>query len=289
MSSQTLRLGEVDGPLLIFGGPYSNLQATQAIKSKAESLGIPPGQTICTGDIIAYCGDPVDTLDLIRDWGVHVVMGNCEESLGEGALDCGCGFETGSTCSLLSVDWYRFALGKINEGQKEWMRALPSRIDLTCRGRKIAIVHGSPDRMNRFIFPSTSAKQKERELQQAQADIVVGGHSGIPFGQLLDGQAWLNSGVIGMPANDGTRNGWYLLLETNSDGIRASWYRLAYDAEAASTVMTVQGLRGGYQDTLLNGLWPSQDVLPEAERKQQGLPLAPQPLHLQAKTFSPAQ
>ena len=128
-------LGELNGPILVFGGPYSNLQATQAIKAVAEERNIPPAQVFCTGDTVAYCGEPFETVDLIREWGVHVVKGNCEESLATDAPDCGCGFEEGTTCSLLSVDWYRFARRQVSTEQKQWMEQLPSRITLSCAGR----------------------------------------------------------------------------------------------------------------------------------------------------------
>ena len=106
-----LDLGRLTGPLLVFGGPYSNRQATEALRAEAERLGIPPERCICTGDVVAYCADPVGTTDLIRDWGCPVVMGNCEESLAEGAEDCGCGFLSGSTCDLPVEAMVRACLG----------------------------------------------------------------------------------------------------------------------------------------------------------------------------------
>ena len=42
MTGPTLDLGALDGPVLVFGGPYGNLEATEALLAKAESLGIPP-------------------------------------------------------------------------------------------------------------------------------------------------------------------------------------------------------------------------------------------------------
>jgi len=92
--------------VLLFGGCYSNLQATQALLDKASQLGIPPDRIVCTGDVVAYAADPMGTVDLVRASGMHVVMGNCEESLGLNAADCGCGFEVGSACDMLSVAWY---------------------------------------------------------------------------------------------------------------------------------------------------------------------------------------
>lgn len=208
MLSRTNDIGALAGPLLIFGGPYSNLQATRAIKALAQELNIPASHTICTGDIIAYCGDPEATLEMIRAWGIHLVRGNCEEALGSDALDCGCGFETETSCSLLAVDWYQFARNKINPEQKTWLRELPGRIDFSYGGRDICVVHGGVDRINRFIFSSTPAEQLTAQFDLAQTDVVIGGHSGIPFGQRLAERAWFNAGAIGMPANDGTRDGW---------------------------------------------------------------------------------
>ena len=68
-----------DHPVLVFGGPYGNLEATRAVLEDARRLGIPPERIVCTGDVVAYCADPVATIDAIRDTGIHVVMGNCED------------------------------------------------------------------------------------------------------------------------------------------------------------------------------------------------------------------
>ena len=97
-----LDLGERNAPLFVFGGPYSNLAATRRVLQIARERGFDAGDTVCTGDIIAYCAHPSETLDAVRAASIHVVMGNCEESLGEQLDDCGCGFEEGSACDVLS-------------------------------------------------------------------------------------------------------------------------------------------------------------------------------------------
>lgn len=269
-----LNLGQLSGPVLVFGGPYSNLTATQAMRQRAEELEIPPQQVICTGDVIAYCAEPRETIQWIRDWGIPVVQGNCEESLGTDAPDCGCGFEDGTTCSLLSVEWYRYATQRITTGDRDWMRSLPRFIDFELAGRSIRIIHGGVREINRFIFPSTLEAVKREELNLAGSDILIGGHSGIPWGQKINNRAWLNAGVIGLPANDGTQDGWYLLLTPEANHIRCSWQRLNYAAEQTHNNMRAAGLNSGYDATLLDGLWLSMDVLPEEERCKRGQPIA---------------
>ena len=44
---------DMSKPLLVFGGPYSNREATQAMGQRAEALSIPPRNVICTGDVVA--------------------------------------------------------------------------------------------------------------------------------------------------------------------------------------------------------------------------------------------
>jgi len=263
-------LGHLAGPVLLFGGPYSNLGATRAMRARAEELGIPPERTICTGDVVAYCAEPTETVALIRDWGIAVVQGNCEESLGSGAPDCGCGFEEGTACSLLSVDWYRHANELICENDRAWMRALPSSIRFRLNGKSVRVVHGGVASINRFIFPSTAVDIKREELALAGTDLLIGGHSGIPSGARIGAGAWLNSGAVGLPANDGTPDGWYLLLLPDGDNLVCRWQRLPYPVAESVAAMRAAGLVNGYLETLSTGLWPSMDVLPEAERSRQG-------------------
>ncbi len=267
---QTLDLGDLRGPVLIFGGPYSNLAATHAMRARADELGIPPERIICTGDVVAYCAEPEETIALVRDWGIPVVLGNCEESLGLASSDCGCGFDEGTTCSLLSVDWYHFANERMSEDDRAWMRTLPKAIRFTLNGKSILVVHGGVEQINRFIFPSTAAVIKQAELDLAGTDILVGGHSGIPSGVRTGNRAWLNAGAIGMPANDGTTDGWYLILSTEKERLRCLWQRLSYSATSTVKKMRAVGMTGNYTDCLATGLWPSMDVLPDADREKRG-------------------
>src|SRR5437763_580683 len=60
------------GPVLVFGGPYSNLDATQALLDQAARMRIPAEGIICTGDLVAYGADAAATVSLIRRAGCHV-------------------------------------------------------------------------------------------------------------------------------------------------------------------------------------------------------------------------
>lgn len=276
---EDLNLGNIDGRMLIFGGAYSNLSATLAMQAKAQALNIPPERTICTGDLVAYCAEPVETVELIRNWGIPVVMGNCEESLAADSQDCGCGFEEGSACSVLSVKWFQYANALVKKDQRLWMADLPLSISFQYSGFHCLVIHAGVSSNNQFIFESDSLVDKSAQIRQVQAEVIIGGHSGIPFGQKLEAGYWLNAGVIGMPANDGSADTWYLLLDSDSSGVVASWHRLTYSIEHSQQSTRVAGMVE-YAQALEDGLWPSLDVLPEWERNQQGRLLEPQSLDL---------
>ena len=265
----------MNGPVLVFGGSYSNLEATLALQREAVRLGIGPDNIICTGDVVAYCADPLATVAAIRDWGVPVIMGNCEELLGWSKDDCGCGFEEGTACEQLSIDWYSYANRALGAEDRAWMRSLPRRLDVAIGKRRLAVVHGSVDSINQFVFASTPWPDKERQIAKSGCDGVIGGHSGIPFSHAAGGGLWHNSGAFGMPANDGTSRVWYSLFVPNGDDIEIRLMSLQYDAGATARKMRERGLPAGYAEALETGLWPSCDVLPAAELAGRGDALAP--------------
>ena len=269
MKTQILDLGDIKSDLLIFGGPYSNLAATRAVLEKAKALNIKPSHIICTGDVVAYCAEPEATCQLIKNSGISVVMGNCEESLASDSNDCGCGFEPDMLCSVLSEKWYRYAQQNISNDSREWMSTLPTAIEFTCGGKKFRVIHGGVSQINQFIFASTEQKLKRQQFVHLDSDCIIGGHCGLPFGQQVEDKYWLNAGVIGLPANDGTQQGWYLLLKPIKNTIEINWHRLTYPVQQTYASMQQAGLNE-YAESLISGLWPSTDVLPLTEKSAQG-------------------
>lgn len=264
----------LSGPTLLFGGPYSNLEATEALFAEARRRGIAADHMICTGDLAAYCADPQGVIDRIRGAGIRVVMGNCEESLASRAADCGCGFAEGTACATLSDQWYAYADRHVDAESRAWMGALPRRLDVEIAGRRLAVVHGGVGKIDRFVFASTGTAIGE-ELAAAGGDGVIGGHCGLPFTREVAGRLWHNPGVIGMPADDGTPRVWFSVLTPTPEGLLIEHEPLDYDHAAAAGKMRAHGLPDGYAKGLSSGLWPSRDVLPPTERDTAGRPLVP--------------
>ena len=143
--------GAFDGPVVLFGGPYSNPAALEAL---SDVVGDAPA--ICTGDVVAYCADPVATVNLMQAMAVACIAGNCERQVAEGALDCGCGFETGSACDLLSRGWYSFLSEACDPDTIAWLDDQPEIGVFTQKGRRYGVIHGGVSAISRFIWPDSS-------------------------------------------------------------------------------------------------------------------------------------
>jgi len=267
----TKEIGNLTGRLLIFGGVYSNFQALTRMKSIAEKEDIAPSNIICTGDIVAYCSQPEECVTEIKEWGIHSIAGNVEIQLREGQDDCGCNFEKGTTCNILSNQWYPYAQKRLSKESIEWMQDLSDFISFSYAGKKFEVVHGSIYATAQYIFKSTDWSIKQKVFDQAKADVIIGGHCGLPFSDSQDDKIWINPGVIGMPANDGTTDVWYAILDDADGQLSNQLHRMSYNHKLASQLMAVNRLPKQYAETLTTGIWDNCDVLPEAETEEQGV------------------
>ncbi|EIM78527.1 hypothetical protein A3SI_03318 [Nitritalea halalkaliphila LW7] len=259
--------------LLLFGGVYSNLPALEALKQQAEVLGIPAAACFCTGDVAAYGASPAACYSLLEDWGVHAIRGNVEDQLLSGEEDCGCNFEEGSTCDLLSKRWFPFVQQRIEQRHLAFMERMPQLLRWSWQGYRVVLLHGGYPDQSAFLFRSSPAEEKASLLRLLGADILIAGHCGLPFYEKLENGLWINPGVIGMPANDGGTHTWYARLKAQKTGIELAFERLHYPHLEAQAAMRAACLPEAYALTLSTGIWDNCDILPEAETQQQGLPI----------------
>ena len=273
MEQKIKALADIKGPILVFGGVYSNLQALEAIYKKAQELNIDANHIICTGDIVAYCAQPVECINFIKDWGIHCIAGNVEINLYQGDDDCGCNFSDGGRCDTFSRQWYPYLKSRITEEEIIWMKQLPHYLKFNYAGKKVFVMHGSYPNTSEFIFKSTPWDEKQNIFDTVNADLILAGHCGIPFSDAKEEKLWLNAGVIGMPANDGMPQVWYALLNDHDDVLNYKICSLDYDFETAAQMMEGKPLPQTYQETLRTGIWDNCEILPEKEASEQGMNL----------------
>jgi len=270
-------LGRREGRLLFFGGVYSNFQALEALKTWADGNGYAPENIFCTGDVLGYCAQPVETIQLIREWNINLIAGNVELQLRDGEENCGCSFKAGGRCDVFSRNWYAYAQSKIGQEDNDWLHTLPHHVRFGYAGRKVFLAHGSWFDTSEFIFKSTGWETKAGNFSATGADLIIAGHAGLPFADKHEGLLWLNAGAIGMPANDGNSSTWFATMDQQADATppHHRFHQLSYNHQRAAQLMKANGLPLAYANTLQTGIWDNCEILPPQEATQQGKPVLP--------------
>ncbi len=129
---------------------------------------------------------------------------------------------------------------------------------------------GGWENISQFIFKSTDPRIKEAIFEASGTDIIIAGHCGLPFYDKLGSKIWINPGVIGMPANNGSTDVWYAILDEKHGNLHLDFRTFAYDFAKAQTLMMENNLPTAYAMTLGSGLWDNCDILPEEETRRMG-------------------
>lgn len=248
-----------------FGGVYSNARALEAAVADARRRGA--DALFALGDFGAFGPHPDRVFPILLDNGIAAIQGNYEESLAQGADDCHCGYTDPRDNHFAGIS-YAYTAAKTSPEWKRWMATLPKTRRLEIAGRRVLLVHGSPRRINEFLWESTSpAAFLEKLLDDHDADVLVCTHTGLHWSRRLpSGRLVVNCGALGRPANDGRTNVWYALL-TFGAGVEVVFAPVAYDFEAMAREMEEEGLPAEFVETVRTGWWTTcLEILPAKER-----------------------
>ena len=259
----------VEGPysrIAVFGGVYNNHFALAELLEDAARRGAEA--VYCLGDLGGFGPNPEKVRPLLAQGGVLAIQGNYEESLASGREDCNCGYTDPRDNHFAEIS-YHYTEQNCSQGFKAWMGALPKRRRVRVGDRELLLVHGSPRRVNEFLFHSTSPVPfLEVLLDQNRCDAVLCTHTGLHWHRRLpSGRDAVNVGVIGRPANDGNTHVWYAMVEAKEDGLGVELLPLVYDHEGLAAEMRREELPEEFVETIRIGWWTTcLEILPARER-----------------------
>ena len=248
------------------GGIYSNYIALREALRMARERKV--DAVFALGDFGAFGPHPDRTLEVLRGEGIPAIQGNYEESLSSSAEDCHCGYTDPRDNHFAQVS-YDYTRDRTAAEHKRWMGTLPGHIRLTMGGRRVLLCHGSPRRINEFLWQSMTPEPFLRKLlRDFETDLVVSTHTGLHWSRFVErGRGIVNCGALGRPANDGRPNVWFAIVEAADDGLRADLVPVDYDHQRLSREMRSEGLPEEFVETIRTGWWTScLEVLPAKER-----------------------
>lgn len=206
---------------------HGNLQALQAVLADVERRR--PDGVFCAGDLVGYGPQPAEVIAVLREKGIPTVMGNYDDAIGYRRLVCGCDYADPADLRRAERS-IEFTLRATTDEDKAYLRSLPAEIRLEVRGLSLVIVHGSPVRLNEYLHADTPGEHLEKMLDEARADILVCGHTHLPYHRQFGRRHVVNAGSVGKPKH-GNPNAVYCLLDLNGLNPAAAFIEVPYDVE----------------------------------------------------------
>jgi putative phosphoesterase len=222
---------------------HGNLPALEAALGRIEELGIE--EVYCGGDLVGYGPYPSEVCALIQARGIPTIYGNYDYAIGRDLEDCGCAYVDQHDRELgqRSVDW---TLAHTSAEAKAFMRGLPFDLRFGVGDTRVHLVHGSPRKVNEYLFEDKPARLYERLARAEEADVLVFGHTHKPWIHEYGGVRFVNCGSVGKP-KDGDPRGGFAVLEPG----RARIERFEYDAEGVAREVAAAGLPSEYAEKLV--------------------------------------
>ncbi|MBN1658265.1 MAG: metallophosphoesterase family protein [Anaerolineae bacterium] len=235
----------------ILSDVHANLPAWEAVLADIDRRQV--DAVYCLGDIVGYAPWPNEVVEAILSRHIPVIAGNYDLGVAANSDDCGCAYKTDREKEL-GAQSIAFTNAAVTDQVRAYLRRLPRRLRITLGDESapfdVLLVHGSPRRVNEYLFEDRPDASLLRLMGEYGADVMVFGHTHKPYHKVLayevDGETRyrhaINDGSVGKP-KDGDSRACYLLIEVvapdagNADSVRAEFVRVPYDVQRAANAI----------------------------------------------------
>ena len=254
--------------IALFSDIHANLPALEAFFKDVETREI--DAIYCLGDLVGYNIWPNEVTEEIRKRKIPTIAGNYDFGIGRNSDDCGCAYKTDEEKANGAIS-ISLTNELISENNRRYLRSLPAhiRIEFQLNSDKLTLllVHGSPRKINEYLFEDRAEKSLQRIMEDAEADIMCFGHTHKPYHRILNSGDEekahylhaINLGSVGKP-KDGDTRGCYVILEIDENAsvleknsIKPQFIRFQYDIEKAAKAVEDSRLPNAYAENLRRG------------------------------------
>ena len=236
--------------LAIFGDIHANLPALEAVLADIDARNL--DNLYGLGDLVGYGVWPNEVITAVRQRNIPTIMGNYDQGVGQDSDDCGCAYKTPEAQALgeRSIAWSNVHTSAEN---KAYLRELVAQIPLQVGDLKVVLVHGSPRKVNEYLYEDRPEASLERLLDMVEADVLVCGHTHLPYHRVLgSGRHVVNAGSVGKP-KDNNPQACYLVLTGEGKDLSVEFIRVPYDVEKAAQAIEATEMPHEFADMLRQG------------------------------------
>lgn len=200
--------------LALVSDVHANVVALRAVLENMDQRGA--DVVLSAGDVIGYYPYPVETIAMFRERRIISIQGNHDRAV----LTAG-----DIHFNLAAASAIMWTAEHIDQASRDFLRGLPRSLHIERDGVRVAIYHGAPFDDDHYVFEDEVDKEL---LDLARCDLLVLGHTHVPYIRRYASGTIVNPGSVGQP-RDGDPDACYAIFDT--DRRRATLHRVAYDLD----------------------------------------------------------
>jgi putative phosphoesterase len=259
-----------DTIVALIGDVHANFPALRAVLADAKERGAT--MILNAGDLVGYGPYPEEVIDMVRSWGVTSITGNYDQSLlarwwvsEENSLErSDLDWDADSKDTIifqLKREVSKWTYDALSAESREYLKHLPERIQTTLHGRRLLLVHGSPSSITEYITSETPKTRLSEIANSSDADIIVSGHTHMPFVKEVDQVLFINTGSVGR-SEGGDPRACYALISCEAENkLVVEHIRVSYDIDEMVAKMEEYEFPKLYIRAIREGRCP--DLLPD--------------------------
>jgi putative phosphoesterase len=183
----------------VLGDVHGNIYALRSVIEDIKNKNV--DFTLSTGDLVGYMPFPNEVVELIRSTGILSVQGNHDKYISSCKHLSNYEIAKMSQQEILSNASAAYTNMVLTEENRTYLRSMPSEVRIQVDGLKVLIVHGSPRRIDEYMYEDSPYLATIAET--TDSDIIISGHTHIPFSTVVNGKYILNAGSAGKPKHGG--------------------------------------------------------------------------------------
>lgn len=234
--------------IAILGDIHANLEALKVAYDTAKKLKV--DKIFHLGDLGGYAPFVNEVVDFLVKNKIDGVQGNYDEAVAFDKEDCGCKYEDLFQAQMahIALEWTK---RHVSEKAKRYMKNLPFDRTLEVEGIKIKIFHATPIKNNLYWYEERTEKFFLLMAEKAKADVMIYGHTHIPYFKVINGKYFINAGSVGRPQDNDPRT-CVCFLEISKGRIKVDFIRKNYNINRTFQAIIDNGLTYYFAEKMLS-------------------------------------
>lgn len=208
----------------VIGDIHSNKYALESVIADINKKNV--DFIVSTGDLVGYLPFPNEVIELVRKNKIIAVQGNHDKFIGESDKVTQEDLKNISDEDIQSNASSYFTNLTITDDNRRYLSNLPSKITIDCGGLKVLIVHGSPNRIDEYLYEDKESLT--HLLETIDEDIIICGHTHVPYRFFSENKHIINAGSVGKPKH-GNSMSTYSIVEIVNEEVNCEILQVSYD------------------------------------------------------------